>query len=76
MFCASIGVTGWYTLSYAWGRDLMTYSLLIPLWPFYLILMIGFGLMAFVAALQMIEDIISFIRGDYVDVEIEVTTDV
>ena len=54
----------------------MTYSLLIPLWPFYLILMIGFVLMAFVAFLQMVEDIISFVRGDYVDEQIELTTDV
>ncbi|MDP6705832.1 MAG: TRAP transporter small permease [Alphaproteobacteria bacterium] len=76
LFCGAISVTGWSTLSYAWDRDLMTYSLIIPLWPFYLILMFGFGLMAFIAALQMIEDIVSFVRGEYVDAEIELTTDV
>lgn len=76
VFCTSIGVTGWSTLSYAWQRDLSTYSLLIPLWPFYLILMFGFLLMAFVALLQTVEDIVSFARGEYLDSEIEVTTDV
>ncbi len=76
LFCGAIGATGWSTLSYAWQRDLTTYSLLIPLWPFYLILMFGFLLMAFVAFLQTIEDIISFVRGEYLDAEIEVTTDV
>ena len=76
IFSASIGLTGWSTVTYAIDRDLMTYSLLIPLWPFYLILMIGFVLMAFVAFLQMVEDIISFVRGDYVDAQIELTTDV
>lgn len=76
IFCGSIGITGWSTLSYAWNRDLSTYSLLIPLWPFYLILMFGFLLMAFVALLQTIEDIVSFARGEYLDAEIEITTDV
>ncbi len=76
LFCCSVGITGWSTLSYAWDRNLTTYSLLIPLWPFYLILMFGFLLMAFVAFMQMIEDIISFTRGEYLDAEIEMTTDV
>ena len=62
--------------SYAWDRNLTTYSLLIPLWPFYLILMFGFLLMAFIAFLQMVEDIISFARAEYLDAEIEVTTDI
>ena len=75
-FCASIGITGWSTLMYAIERELMTYSLLIPLWPFYLILMIGFCLMAFVAFLQLLEDCISLKRGNYLDEQIEVTTDV
>ena len=47
---------------------------LIPLWPFYRILMFGFLLTAFVAFLQMVKDIISFVRGEYLDAEIEVTT--
>lgn len=75
-FCGSIGATGWSTLSYAWNRDLATYSLLIPLWPFYLIMMFGFILMALIAFLQMIEDIISFKRAEYLDAEMEMTTDV
>ena len=53
-----------------------TYSLLIPLWPFYLILLFGFLLMAFIAFLQMVEDIISFSRGEYLDAKIESTTDI
>lgn len=76
LFCGAVGITGWPTLSYAWERDLNTYSLLIPLWPFYLILMAGFLLMALVAFLQTIEDIVSFARGEYLDAEIEMTTDV
>jgi len=76
IFCGAIGITGWATLSYAIERELTTYSLLIPLWPFYLILMFGFLLMSFVALLQLIEDTIAFIRQDYLDAEIEATTDV
>lgn len=75
-FCAAIGITGWPTLSYALDRDLTSYSLLIPLWPFYLILMFGFILMSFIALLQLVEDIIGFIRKDYLDEEMEITTDV
>ena len=76
VFCCAIGVTGWATLTYAYERDLMTYSLIIPLWPFFLTLMIGFLLMGFVALLQFIEDIISFIRDEHLDGEIELITDV
>ena len=76
VFCGSLSITGWPTLSYAIDRDLTTYSLLIPLWPFYLLLMVGFGLMALVAFLQMIEDIIAFARGEHVDAEVELTTDI
>ena len=75
-FCAAIGITGWPTLSYALDRDLTSYSLLIPLWPFYLILMFGFVLMSLIAMLQLIEDIIAFIRKDYLDADMEITTDV
>ena len=75
-FCGAIGVTGWPTLSYAWDRDLTTYSLLIPLWPFYLILMFGFVLMSFIALLQLIEDLVSFARREYLDAEYDATTDV
>ena len=76
VFCGAIGITGWPTLSYAFERDLMTYSLLIPLWPFFLILMFGFLLMAFIAGLQLIEDIISFVRKEHLDGEVELITDV
>ena len=76
LFCGSVGVTGWSTLSYAWDRNLSTYSLLIPLWPFYLILMSGFLLMAFIAFLQVIEDIISFARVEYLHAEFEETTEI
>lgn len=75
-FCGAVGVTGWPTLSYALDRDLTSYSLLIPLWPFYLILMFGFILMSFIALLQLIEDIIGFMRKDYLDADMEITTDV
>jgi TRAP-type C4-dicarboxylate transport system permease small subunit len=75
-FCGSVGITGWATLSYAWERDLTSYSLIIPLWPFYLILMISFGLVSLVAFLQTIEDIIDFVRGDHLEDELDMTTDV
>jgi len=39
-------------------------------------LIFGFLLMAFIAFLQMVEDIISFSRGEYLDAEIELTTDI
>ena len=76
VFCASIGISGWSTLTYAIDQEVMTQSLLIPYWPFYLILMVGFCLMAFVAFLQLIEDLISLLQGKYVDEQIEFTTDV
>ena len=76
LFCGSVGVTGWPTLSYAIDRDLTTYSLLIPLWPFYLILMFGFLLMAFIALLQLVEDVVSFARKEYLEAESKATTDV
>ena len=76
VFCGAIGVTGWSTLSYALERDLTSYSLLIPLWPFYLVLMGGFLMMAFVALLQLGEDIIGFVRGEHLTDDIELTTDV
>lgn len=76
IFCGSLCVTGWSTVSYAFERDLSTYSLLIPLWPFYLVLMVGFGLMSLIAFLQTIEDIISYKRGEHLDSEMELTTDI
>ena len=38
--------------------------------------MFGFLMMAFIAVLQMVEDIISFARSEYLDTKIEVTTDI
>ncbi len=76
LFCTALAVTGLPTLDYAIARELSTYSLIIPLWPFYLILIIGFGLMGLVAFLQMIEDIIAFARGEHLHSDIELTTDV
>lgn len=76
VFCLTIGVTGWSTLEYSWARDLRSYSLILPLAPFYLTLMIGFLLMGLLAFLQFIEDIISFARKEYLDSEIELVTDV
>lgn len=76
LFCAAIGITGWPTLEYALARELTTYSLLIPLWPFYVALMFGFLLMSFIGLLQLIEDIISFKRQEYLDDQVEIITDV
>lgn len=76
VFCTAIGVTGWSSLSYAWERNLTSYSLVLPMWPFYAILMFGFLTMALVAFLQLIEDVISFVRKDYLNAEIQETTDV
>jgi TRAP-type C4-dicarboxylate transport system permease small subunit len=76
IFCMSICVTGWDTLEYAYRRELSTESLVLPLWPFYLTLMCGFGLMGFVAFLQTIEDMIAFARGEHFTAGIELTTDV
>lgn len=76
VFCLAIGITGWSTLDYALARDLRSYSLILPLWPFYATLMAGFILMGLVAFLQFIEDIISFMRKEYLDAEVELVTDV
>ena len=76
VFCFAIGITGWSTLDYSMARDLRSYSLIVPLWPFFLTMMVGFLLMGFVALLQFIEDIISFMRKEYLDTEVELVTDV
>jgi TRAP-type C4-dicarboxylate transport system permease small subunit len=76
VFCVTIGVTGWSTLTYSWERDLRSYSLILPLWPFFVTLMVGFLLMGFLAFLQLIEDIISFSRKEHLNREIELVTDV
>ena len=76
IFCVTTGVTGWPTLTYSIDRDLRSYSLILPLWPFYVTLMVGFLLMGFLALLQLVEDIISFSRKDYLSSEIQLVTDV
>ena len=76
VFCFAIGITGWSTLDYSMARDLRSYSLIVPLWPFFLTMMVGFVLMGAVAFLQFIEDIISFVRKEYLDSEVELVTDV
>ncbi|MBT6274835.1 MAG: TRAP transporter small permease subunit [Chromatiales bacterium] len=76
VFCFAIGITGWSTLDYSIARDLRSYSLIVPLWPFFLTMMVGFLLMGLVAFLQLIEDIISYKRKEYLDAEVELITDV
>ena len=77
IFCASIGITMVGALSYAWVRGpinlQLAYSSLAFL-PNYM--MFSFILMAFIAFLQMVEDCVSFHRGEYLDAEMEATTDV
>ena len=58
------------------GADLTTYSLPIPLWPVYLLLIIGFLLTALVAFLQCVEDVTALVRGTGLDAKIEAATDV
>lgn len=76
LFCGAIGVTGWPTLEYALARELTTYSLLIPLWPVYLLLIIGFLLTALVAFLQFVEDVTALVHGTGLDANMEAATDV
>lgn len=76
VFCATIGITGWPTLTYAIERNLTTYSLVLPQWPFYAILIAGFLSMALIALLQLVEDMISFARGEHLDGNLNMTTDV
>ena len=76
IFCGSLAITGWPSLSYVIERNVSTYSLIIPLWPSYLILIFGFGLMAFVALLQTVEDVVSYVRGEHFSSDIELTTEI
>lgn len=74
--CGALGVIGWSMLDYALAQDLTTYSLLIPLWPVYLLLIIGFLFTALLAFLQCVEDVTALIRGTSLDAKIEAATDV
>ncbi|MEC8282726.1 MAG: hypothetical protein VX021_12325 [Pseudomonadota bacterium] len=76
LLCGALGVTGWSTLDCALARDLTTYSLLIPLWPVYLLLIIGFLLTALVAFWQCVEDVTALVQGTGLDAKIEAATDV
>ena len=76
IFCLSLTVTGWSTVEYSYEMEEKTQSLWIPLWPFHVSLLIGLGLMALVAFLQTIEDIISYKKGEHFTSRVEVATDV
>ena len=76
IFCFSISVTGWSTVEYSYEMEEKTQSLWIPLWPFHFALLVGFSLMALVAFLQTIEDIISYKKGEHFTSRVEVATDV
>ena len=76
LLCGALGVTGWSTLDHALARDLTTYSRLIPLWPVYLLLIIGFLLTSLMAFLQCVEDVTALVRGTGLDAKIEAATDV
>ena len=76
IFALSISVTGWSTVEYSYEMEEKTQSLWIPLWPFHFGLLVGFSLMALVAFLQTIEDIISYMKGEHFTSRVEVATDV
>ena len=76
IFCLSLTITGWSTVEYSYEMEEKTQSLWIPLWPFHVSLLIGIGLMALVAFLQTIEDIISYKKGEHFTSRVEVATDV
>lgn len=76
LFCATMCYTAWPSVSYSLMRDIRTESLLLPLGPFHLILMIGFGLMAFVALLQLIEDVVMVAKGEHKNAELDLISDV
>ena len=76
IFCLSLTITGWSTVEYSYEMEEKTQSLWIPLWPFHVSLLIGIGLMALVAFLQTIEDIISYKKGEHFETRVEVATDV
>ena len=64
LFCSSLMVTAWPTIQRSIAMNRKTESLAMYLWPFQVALMIGFGLMALVALIQIIEDIVAFWRGN------------
>ena len=76
IFTASLTYTAYSTIEYSVQIGERTESLFFYMWPFYLILAIGMGLMSLVAFLQFIEDIHSYIKGDHFTAEVDVATDV
>ena len=76
IFAFSLTITGWSTVEYSYEMEEKTQSLWIPLWPFHVSLLVGIGLMSLVAFLQIIEDIISYKKGEHFISRVEVATDV
>ncbi len=76
IFAFSLTITGWSTVEYSFEMEEKTQSLWIPLWPFHVSLLLGIGLMALVAFLQTVEDIISYKKGEHFTSRVEVATDV
>ena len=64
LFCSSLMVTAWPTIQRSIVMNRKTESLAMYLWPFQVALMIGFGLMALVALIQIIEDVVAFRKGN------------
>ena len=76
LFTGSLAFTGYSTIEYSIQIGERSESLIFYMWPFYLALAIGIGLMSLVAFLQMIEDIHSYIKGDHFTAEVKAATDV
>ena len=76
VFTASLTYTAYSTIEYSLQIGERTESLFFYMWPFYLVLAIGMGLMSVVAFLQFIEDVHSYIKGDHFTAEVDVATDV
>jgi TRAP-type C4-dicarboxylate transport system permease small subunit len=76
MFCGSLAVTGWPTVFKSFLRDTKTESLTFDLWMFQFMLMLGLGIMAVIALLQTIEDIIYYIQGKHLDGKLDLVSDV
>ena len=64
LFCSSLAATAWPTIQRSIVMDRKTESLAMYLWPFQVALMIGLGLMALVALIQLIEYIVAFYKGN------------
>ena len=76
LFCGSLAITGWPTVLKSLIRDTKTESLTFDIWIFQAMLMIGLGIMGFVALLQVVEDIIYYIQGKHLEGKLEVVSDV